>query len=111
MRTKEELLEYAKEYYQRNKEKVKARRRERYRENYEEERERQRKYSKKYYHANAEASKRKTGEWQRQNKDIVNCKARLRRYQKAGVVELVERETKLLTELLEKKQNKTIIKS
>ena len=111
MRTKEDILEYAKDYYQRNKEKVKARRRERYRENYEGEKARQREYSKKYYHANADGSKRKAVEWMRENREIVNCRARLSRYKKAGVTELIERETKLLQELLENKQNKGIIKS
>ena len=102
-----ERLAYAKEYYERNAEKIKARRRERWQEGGEEAKAKQRQWCKESYHRNAEACKARTVAWQRANKEIVNCKARLKRYQQKGMTEAAQKEQKLLQELLEaKKLNK-----
>jgi hypothetical protein len=46
-------------------------------------------------------------EWLRANKDLVNARARLSRYKKKGDMEAVEREKKLIAELLALKKNRT----
>lgn len=100
-------LAYGAEYYERNKERIKARRRERWAKASEEERDRQREWSREHYHRTAEKSKARTVEWLRANKDLVNARARLSRYKKKGNMEAVERERKLIAELLALKKNRT----
>ena len=100
-------LAYGAEYYERNKERIKARRRERWAKASEEERDRQREWSREHYHRTAEKSKKRTVEWLRANKDLVNARARLSRYKKKGDVAAIEREEKLIAELLALKKNRT----
>ena len=42
----------------------------------------------------------------RENKELVNARERLRRYKKQGKIELIEREEKLIAELVAARQNK-----
>ena len=97
-------LAYGAEYYERNKERIKAKRRERWAKASEEERDRQREWSREHYHRNNEKAKARTLEWMRANKDLVNARARLYRYKKAGKTEAVEREEALIAELLAQKR-------
>ena len=102
-------LAYGAEYYERNKERIKARRRERWAKASEEERDRQRVASGEHYHKTAEASKKRTVEWLRANKELVNARARLSRYKKKGDKMAVEREEKLIAELLAQKKDRTAL--
>lgn len=99
-----EKLAYAKAYYIKNAERIKARRRERWKEGGEEAKVKQREYCRKYYHKNPTSSKERTIAWQKENREIVNSKARLKRYRDKGLTEAVEKEEKLLQKLLEEKQ-------
>lgn len=105
-RSTQRKLEYAKEYYERNKERILERRRERWQNADDSMKERQREWSKEYYYRNAEKSNAKAVEWMRNNKELVNARERLRRYKKQNKVELIEREEKLIAELLAARQNK-----
>ena len=105
-RSTQRKLEYAKEYYERNKERILERRRERWKNADDEMKERQREWSKEYYYRNAEKSNAKAVEWMRNNKELVNARERLRRYKKQNKVELIEREEKLIAELVAARQNK-----
>lgn len=105
-RSTQRKLEYAKEYYERNKERILERRRERWQNADNEMRERQREWSKEYYYRNAEKSNAKAVEWMRNNKELVNARERLRRYKKQNKIELIEREEKLIAELIAARQNK-----
>ena len=99
-------LEYAKEYYERNRERILEARKLRWKKATVEQRERQRECSKEHYHRNKEKSKANTIRWLRENKEIVNARARLSRYRKQGKADLIEREEKLIAELLlKRKQN------
>lgn len=102
-------LAYGAEYYERNKERIKARRRERWAKASEEERDRQREWSREHYHRTAEKSKARAVEWHRANRELVNAKARLKRYKAKGLLEAVEREEQLIAMLLVQKQNNAII--
>lgn len=102
-------LEYGKEYYERNKERIKARRRERWKNADKETRERQREYSLEHYHANKEKSNARTVAWMRENRELVNARARLARYKKQGKDEAVKREEQLIATLLAQKKNRTKI--
>lgn len=104
LKSTEERLEKAREYYQRNKEKIKERRRERYWSDPEGERKKQRVYSKTAYYKDPAASKARTVEWMRKNKDLVNARERLRRYRKKGDVGKIK-ETELLIETLTKNKS------
>lgn len=97
-------LAYGAEYYERNKERIKARRRERWAKASEEERDRQRVASREHYHKTAAASKKRTVEWLRANKELVNARARLSRYRKKEDMVAVEREEKLIATLLAQKK-------
>ena len=97
-------LEYGKEYYERNKERIKARRRERWKNADNEMRERQREYSLEHYHANKEKSNARAVAWMRENRDLVNARARLARYKKQGKDEAAKNEEEFIAVLLEKKQ-------
>lgn len=105
-RSTQRKLEYAKEYYERNKERILERRRERWQNADDSMKERQREWSKEYYYRNAEKSNAKAVEWMRNNKELVNARERLRRYKKQNKVELIEREEKLIAELIAARQNK-----
>lgn len=107
-RSTQRKLEYAKEYYERNKERILERRRERWQNADTEMRERQREWSKEYYYRNAEKSNAKAVEWMRNNKELVNARERLRRYKKQNKIELIEREEKLIAELVAARQNKRV---
>ena len=99
-------LEYAKEYYERNRERILEARKLRWKKATAEQREKQRECSKEHYHRNKEKSKANTVRWLRENKEIVNARARLSRYRKQGKTDLIEREEKLIAELLlKRKQN------
>lgn len=102
-------LAYAADYYERNKERIKARRRERWAEAGEEERARQREWGREHYHRNKEKSKARTMAWQRKNRELVNAKARLRRYKAKGLHNAIEREEQLIAMLLAQKQNNAIM--
>jgi hypothetical protein len=103
-------LEYGKEYYERNKERIKARRRERWKNADKETRERQREYSLEHYHANKEKSNARTVAWMRENRELVNARARLARYKKQGRSEAAKNEEELIAVLLEKKQQSKKVK-
>ena len=105
-------LEYAKEYYQRNKEKIKARRRERWAEANEEQRAKHREECKRSYAKNPEKSKNRTLQWFKENRELVNARVRMYRYKKEGKTDLVLREQALIEQIkLKKSQNKSIIES
>ena len=105
-RSTQRKLEYAKEYYERNKERILERRRERWQNADDRMKERQREWSKEYYYRNAEKSNAKAVEWMRNNKELVNARERLRRYKKQNKIELIEREEKLIAELVAARENK-----
>lgn len=105
-RSTQRKLEYAKEYYERNKERILERRRERWQNADDSMKERQREWSKEYYYRNAEKSNAKAVEWMRNNKELVNARERLRRYKKQNKIELIEREEKLIAELVAARENK-----
>jgi hypothetical protein len=107
-RSTQRKLEYAKEYYERNKERILERRRERWQNADDRMKERQREWSKEYYYRNAEKSNAKAVEWMRNNKELVNARERLRRYKKQNKTELIEREEKLIAELVATRQNKRV---
>lgn len=107
-RSTQRKLEYAKEYYERNKERILERRRERWQNADDSMKERQREWSKEYYYRNAEKSNAKAVEWMRNNKELVNARERLRRYKKQNKIELIEREEKLIAELVAARQNKRV---
>lgn len=107
-RSTQRKLEYAKEYYERNKERILERRRERWQNADDRMKERQREWSKEYYYRNAEKSNAKAVEWMRNNKELVNARERLRRYKKQNKIELIEREEKLIAELVAARQNKRV---
>lgn len=92
MKSSQERLDYAKEYYQRNKEKIKEQRRLRWANSTPEQRERQRISSRKHYHKNSEKNKERAVAWMRKNKELVNARARLTRYRKLGLTERVYEE-------------------
>lgn len=100
-------LAYGKEYYERNKERIKEARRARWKMAGTEERDRQRESSREYYHRNKEKSKARAVAWQRENKDLINAKARLKRYKAKGDQMAVERTLMLIDELLAQKQLRT----
>ena len=105
MKSSAERLEAAREYYQRNKERIKSRRRERYWENPDAERKKQRRYSKTAYHKDPEASKKRTVEWMRKNRELVNARERLRRYRKKGLSDKVAETELIIEQLIKLKQN------
>lgn len=107
-RSTQRKLEYAKEYYERNKERILERRRKRWQNADDEMRQRQREWSKEYYYRNAEKSNSKTVEWMRNNRELVNARERLRRYKRQNKMELIEREEKLIAELIAARQNKRL---
>lgn len=100
-------LEYGKEYYERNRERILEARKLRWKKAGGEIREKQRESSREYYHRNKEKSNEKTVKWLRENKDLVNARARLSRYKKKGDLAAVEREERLIAELLIAKKNRT----
>jgi hypothetical protein len=107
-RSTQRKLEYAKEYYERNRERILKQRKERWANADEETRERQRVWSREFYHRNSERSKEKAVEWMRNNREITNARARLWRYKKQNKTDLIEREEKLIAELLEARQRKSV---
>lgn len=63
-------------------------------------------YGKDYYYRNYKKAHASTLKWMRENKECVNARARLRRYKKQNKIELIEREEKLIAELVVARQNK-----
>jgi hypothetical protein len=99
-------LEYGKEYYERNRERILEARKLRWKNASDELREQQREWAREHYHRNKEKANANTVQWLRENKELVNARARLSRYRKQGRADLIEREEKLIAELLlKKKQN------
>lgn len=105
-RSSPEKLKYAKEYYERNKERILEQRRKRWENADEELRAKQRSWCKDYYYRNSAKANANTVKWMRENKELVNARERLRRYKKQGKIELIEREEKLIAELVAARQNK-----
>lgn len=99
-------LEYGKEYYERNRERILEAKKQRDMMRTEEQRERQREWTRDYYYRNKKKANARTVKWLQSNKELVNARARLYRYRKQGKMDLVEREEKIVAELLERKYNK-----
>lgn len=99
-------LEYGKEYYERNKERILKQKRARWKMADTELRDRQRECSREHYHRNKEKSKARTVAWQRENRELVNAKARLKRYKAKGLQAAIEREEELIATLLAQKKNR-----
>lgn len=102
-------LEYGKEYYERNRERIIEARKLRWKNANSEQRERQRECSREHYHRNKEKSKARTVAWQRENRELVNAKARLKRYKAKGLQDAVKREEELIATLLAQKKNRTML--
>lgn len=91
--------EYAKAYYEKNKERIKENRRNRWKNATAEQREKQRKSSREFYHRNATKNKERAVAWMREHRELTNARARLSRYKKQGNQQRVLKELEFIEQL------------